>query len=311
MSYDQGDGRSQLFGLGGQGRRYSNGIKLLPIIIGVVALVVFYFSHKQEGPFGRSQLVGMNSQEEMALGAQSFREVLKQSDVIREGPVVESVQRLARQLTAASQQKDVLEFTQLKPVNFEWETRVVRSREVNAFCLPGGKIVVYTGILPVAETESCLAAVMGHEISHALCHHGAERMAQNKMVQIGQMAAAGAAGDMDPQRQQQILGVLGAGAKLGFLLPFSREHESEADHIGLILMAAAGHDPKKAVVFWQRMQKASKGGKPSEFMSTHPSDERRISDLEGLQEEAMQFYNRAPQKQQDRKLPIGMWDRGF
>lgn len=305
----QDDGQQRRSTFGGAGARL--GMRLLPIIIGLIAIAVFYFQHRQPGPFGRSQVVGLSQAEEKALGAQSFQEVLRQADVVPQGPVVDVVKQIARNLIAASQVPEVLEYVQIKPVDFQWEVRVVRSRDINAFCLPGGKIVVYTGILPVAQTEAALAAVMGHEIAHALAHHGAERMAQNKMVQMGQMAAAGAAGN-DPAQQRQVMAVLGAGAKFGILLPFSRSHESEADRIGMILMAQAGYDPKQAIAFWMRMAKATKaGGKPPEFMSTHPADETRIRDLENLQEEAMQFYSRAPRKIPDRRLPLGQWDQGF
>lgn len=294
------------------GARSRLAVRLIPVIIGLVAIAFYYFSHRQEGPFGRGQVVGINPEQEKALGAQSFNEVLRQADVIPRGPIVDSVQGIARRLIEAAQNPEVLKYTHLKPRDFQWEVRVVRSRDINAFCLPGGKIVVYTGILPVAETEGKLAAVMGHEIAHALASHGAERMAQTQMVQMGQGAVAGAMAD-DPARAKQIMGVLGAGAKFGLILPFSRAHESEADRIGLILMAAAGYDPKLAVAFWQNMAKATKGmgGKPPEFMSTHPADETRIRDLENLQEEAQQFYRLARERLPDRKLPLGMWDQGF
>src|SRR5262249_12287130 len=162
--------------------------------------------------------------------------------------------------------------------------------EVNAFCLPGGKIVVYTGILPVAETDAGLATVLGHEISHALAHHGAERMAQQRMVQIGELAATGSLNDMDPQRRMAVLRAINAGAQFG-ILRYSRKHESEADHMGLLLMAAAGYDPHEAIKFWERMEKVSAGArKPPEFMSTHPSHQTRIADLHRWLPEAMKLY---------------------
>jgi len=289
------------FGMAGERR---GGLKLWPILIGVVVIAFTMFQGCQTGPFGRHQFVAFGPKEEAALGAQAFREVLQTADVVQGGPAVEVVRRLAGELASAAAQPDVLEKLQLPRQEFQWEARLVRDKQVNAFCLPGGKIVVYTGILPVAESESPLAAVMSHEIGHALAHHGAERMEQQRLVQIGQMAIAGSVMDMDPAQQRQIMLALGAGAQYGMLLPFSRKHESEADRIGLILMAAAGHHPKHAIELWQRMAKASRGA-PPEWMSTHPGHETRIRDLERLQEEAMPFYERAHQKQPDRPLPLG------
>ncbi len=282
--------------------RGGGGIRILPILIGLVLIGLVALRGCQQGPFGRRQVVGMGPEQEAALGMQAYDQVLRQSEVVDGGPVVDAVKRVAERLIAAAGRRDVAEYTGLQVPKFQWQASVVRSNEINAFCLPGGKIVVYTGILPVAQTDSGLATVLGHEISHALAHHGAERMAQEQMVQIAQGAAAGAIADMDYERQREVLGVLGVGGKFGVLLPFSRKHESEADRIGLILMAAAGYDPERAIEFWQRMSRASRGGQPPEFMSTHPSHSRRIDDLENLLREARPFYD-GSEKQRDEPLP--------
>jgi metalloendopeptidase OMA1, mitochondrial len=279
------------------------GLRLLPILIAVVAIGVMMARGCQQGPFGRKQIVGMGVEQESALGAQAYTQVLSQARVVRNSPVTDVVRKLAEDLVAASRDPEFVRHTGLTPPDFKWDCNVVESKEVNAFCLPGGKIVVYTGILPVAQTENALAAVMGHEIGHALAHHGAERMAQQQIVQIAEGAAVGALSDMDPQKQREVLGVMGVGGKFGVLLPFSRKHESEADHIGLLLMAASGRDPHAAVDFWKRMAQTNRGGQPMEFMSTHPSHERRIADLEALMDEAMAFYDRASPKIPDRPLP--------
>jgi predicted Zn-dependent protease len=164
-------------------------------------------------------------------------------------------------------------------------------------------MVVYTGIIPVCETETGLAVVLGHEIGHALAHHGAERMAQEKMAQVGQLAAGASLSGLDPEQQRQIMGVINAGAKFGVLLPYSRKHESEADKLGLYMMAVAGYDPREAPRFWKRM--AARGGKaPPEFASTHPGHGRRIADLERWLPEVMPLYEAAtPAKGADRPLP--------
>ncbi len=278
-------------------------IHVLPIVVAAVIGLFLVLKGCQEGPFGRHQVVALDSSQEAQLGAQAFRQVLQQSDVVEEGPVVDAVQSVAGRLEKATSNPDVLRALRLKPQNFQWKVRVVRSRQVNAFCLPGGKIVVYTGILPVARTEAGLATVLGHEIGHALAHHGAERMAQQQLLQLGQQAVASSLGDMDPEKQREILGLLGAGSKFGIELPFSRKHESEADHIGLILMSAAGYDPHEAIRFWERMEKAGDGRQPPEFASTHPSHERRADALKRWLPEVLPLYDKSNQVDGDPLLP--------
>jgi predicted Zn-dependent protease len=190
----------------------------------------------------------------------------------------------------------------LKPQRFEWEFRVIESKQVNAFCLPGGKVVVYTGILPVCEDEDGLATVMGHEIGHALAHHGAERVARQRLEQIGQVSVAGSLGNMPPEKRVALMVALGAAVQYGESLPFNRSQESEADHIGLLLMATAGYDPKAAIPFWQRMAKLG-GRRPPEFMSTHPGPEHRAQALEGWLPEALVLYRRSDPQNGTRPLP--------
>src|SRR5262245_49053106 len=289
-------------GLGGFPLRI--GIRLLPLLLAGLVAAFLAARGCQEGPFGRRQIVALGPQEEKQLGLQAFQEVLGESDVVRGGPVVDAVRQITQRLVGAVRNPEFLRITQLRqPPDFEWDVRVVRSQEVNAFCLPGGKMVVFTGILPVAETHAGLATVMGHEISHALSHHGAERMAQTQIVQVLLGGAAGSLGDMDPQQRQQVLQVLNAGAKFG-ILRYSRKHETEADHMGLFLMAAAGYDPQETVKFWERMQAATKrGGQPPEFMSTHPSHETRIHDLTGWIPEARPLSKANPAPAGDERLP--------
>jgi metalloendopeptidase OMA1, mitochondrial len=273
-------------------------LHLLPLLIGLIAIGAVAMKGCQQGPFGRRQVVALNSQEEAALGAQAFQKVLAESTVVSNGDIVRAVDRVGKRLEASAANPDVLQALRLRPQEFDWEIKVIRSDQVNAFCLPGGKVVVYTGIVPIAKTEAGLATVMGHEIGHALAHHGAERMAQQQMVAIGQQSVAGSLSDMDPRNQRAVLGLLGAGSQVGFLLPFSRKHESEADHIGLLLMAGAGYDPHQASAFWGRMEEMAGSRKASEFMSTHPSHEHRARDLEAWLPEALPLY-RASKKAPD------------
>lgn len=281
-------------------------MRLAPLAIAGLVAAVVAWQGCQEGPFGRRQIVALNEQQEQQLGLQAFQEVLGQADVVRDGPAAGAVKQITRRLVQATTHPEFLRVTQLdKPPDFQWDVRLVRSKEVNAFCLPGGKMVVYTGIMPVANTHAGLATVMGHEISHALAHHGAERMAQTRIANILMGGAAASLSDMDPGQQQQVMQVLNAGARFG-ILKYSRKHESEADRMGIYLMAAAGYDPRATVTFWERMQAATKGGGGTpEFMSTHPSHETRIRDLTSWLPEAEPLYRSNPAPDGDRPLPTG------
>ena len=175
---------------------------------------------------------------------------------------------------------------------YKWEFNLVESEDVNAWCMPGGKVVVYTGILPVTKNETGLAVVMGHEIAHAVAEHGNERMSQGLLAQLGGMALSEALSKESEKTRALWSTAYGLGAQVGVLLPFSRTQESEADHLGLVFMAMAGYDPKEATLFWQRMSAKSGGGAPPEFLSTHPSDETRMANLQRLVPEAMQYYKK-------------------
>jgi len=176
--------------------------------------------------------------------------------------------------------------------NYDWEFHLVENDEVNAWCMPGGKVVFYTGILPYTRDETGMAVVMGHEIAHAIAGHGNERMSQALIAQMGGMALSKALEEKPKETQALWMSAYGLGAQFGVLLPYSRLHESEADHLGLIFMAMAGYDPETAITFWERMS-AAKGGKSiPEFMSTHPADETRIKNLTSLLPEARQYYKK-------------------
>jgi predicted Zn-dependent protease len=173
--------------------------------------------------------------------------------------------------------------------DYKWEFNLVEDPLVNAWCMPGGKVVVYTGLLPVAQDETGLAVVLGHEIAHAVANHGNERMTQGLLLQLGGMAISEALKKKPEETRNLLLLAYGVGANIGVILPYSRMHESEADHLGVIFMAMAGYDPRRAVDFWKRMA-ASSQGEPPEILSTHPSNQTRIDNLNNLIEEAMKYY---------------------
>ncbi len=278
--------------MGQQGSR--RGLKLWPILLFGLYFGYYYFSHSNEASFtGRKQLLDSSAQEEAALGLQSYKEILSQSQVVRTGKLPEEVQAIAQRLVAAAPKVEkYLAETENTPAEtdwsaYQWQVSLIQSDQVNAFCLPGGKIAVYTGIIPVAKNDDGLAVIMGHEIAHALLRHGGERMAQQKLVQIGSIAASMSTGDMDPGQRQMVMAAIGAGAQYGLILPFSRSHESEADKVGLLLAAAACYDPHEAPKLWERMAEMGKQ-KPPEFMSTHPAEGTRIQQLNAWMPEAMQ-----------------------
>jgi predicted Zn-dependent protease len=254
----------------------------IPLILAAVFAAFQYFgAEKTTNPeTGKTARVGMSVDQEQALGFQSYREVLAQSEVVPNGPEHDQVVRVAQRLIDA---------VGAAGKNFDWDVSLVRSDQANAFCLPGGKIVVYTGILPYTRTEAALAAVMGHEMAHAIARHGAQRMLRTNLAQTVMAGAQFSFTDMDPRQRQMVIAALGAGAQYGIILPFSREHESEADAMGLMYMARAGYDPREAITFWQRMEQSG-GDQPPEFMSTHPSHETRIARLEQLLPKALEAY---------------------
>ncbi|MBA3706678.1 MAG: M48 family metallopeptidase [Bacteroidetes bacterium] len=173
--------------------------------------------------------------------------------------------------------------------DYQWEFNLVNDKAVNAWCMAGGKVVVYTGLLDVTQTETALACVMGHEIAHAVARHGNERMSQGLLVQLGGVALSVALSEKTQLTQDLFLQSYGIGSQLG-MLKYSRTHESEADKMGLVFMAIAGYNPQEALAFWERMAQASSGNKPPELLSTHPSDETRIADIKAFLPEAMKYY---------------------
>lgn len=278
--------------LGGRGRRQmgrqtlgrrGGGFRWKIMLLFALGAGVYYMANQKSVPFtGRKQLRTMKPAAEMQLGLQSYQQILADSNVRTSGPIVDKVRQIGINIARAAAPEDP---------GFDWDFNVIDSDQVNAFALPGGYTAVYTGIIPVAANDDGLAAIMGHEIGHALAHHGAERMAQQNLQRIVGAGVAMGAGGMDVGAQRAVMGVFGGVSKYGFALPFSRSHESEADYIGLILMARACYDPREAPKLWARMKEASGGGGPQEFASTHPSPETRIADFNRLMPEAIDIYN--------------------
>jgi metalloendopeptidase OMA1, mitochondrial len=253
----------------------------------------------------RWQLLMVPQSYEANLGTQAYQDVLHDPKVkIDENPAeVAPVERVAGRIIEAAKRSKYAEAANA----FKWEVSVIKDDATkNAFALPGGKIAVYTGIFPVADNESGLAAIVGHEVVHALARHGSERMSQGILAQIGLVGASIALGTQgfSPLTSQAAMSALGVGAQVGVLLPFSRAHESEADYIGLLLAADAGYDPHEAVRVWERMQQSG-GHEPHEFLSTHPGHETRIKRLSEAMPEALAHYEQANKAPVAQLPPIG------
>jgi metalloendopeptidase OMA1, mitochondrial len=291
------------------------------IIVGLVGLFIYWQMNQTEVPFsGRKQLNTMSLQEEVKLGQQSYVQILSQeqqqgNEVLcasergcagEDEEVTRNVRAIGKRLQAAAIELESdlraqgYTFTPVAD-QFDWTYYVVNSDTPNAFCLPGGYVAVYTGILDITgngdgkvtlddlDDPDKLAVVMGHEIGHALAHHGAERMSQQKVMQMGQMAVGVGLGDMDPGQQRAIMQAFGVAAQ-GTVLKFSREHETEADKIGLDLLVRACYDPREAPELWERMGKLNEGQSPPEWMSTHPASATRAENFRQWMPDAIVQY---------------------
>ncbi len=233
---------------------------------------------------GRRQLMLVTPEQEQALGLDAYRQILADEKISNDPYMTGILRRVGERIAVVADRPD-----------FEWEFNLIESEQVNAFCLPGGKIAVYTGILPIMKNEAGMAAVIGHEVAHAVARHSGERMSQHlSAAVIGELLAIGMQ-DASPGVRETALQAFGVGTQVGVLLPFSREHESEADVMGLMYSAKAGYDPHEAVRLWERMKEAA-GKKPPEFLSTHPSEDRRIGELQDLMPKALKAYEAAPEQ---------------
>jgi predicted Zn-dependent protease len=239
---------------------------------------------------GRSQLSLVSGSEVNNMSFNAYRDFMSKHKVSNNAAQTQQVKRVGQRIQVAVTQYFLQQGMASRLEEYKWEFNLVEDREVNAWCMPGGKVVVYTGILPITKDENGLAVVMGHEIAHAVANHGNERMSQGLLVQFGGMALSQALAQQPAATQSLFLGAFGVGSQVGVLLPYSRLQESEADRLGLIFMAMAGYDPNGAVGFWQRMRQSQKGSAPPELLSTHPADDTRIENLRSYMPEAMGYY---------------------
>lgn len=245
----------------------------------LATVLIFTLSCTTTPVSGHKALLLTSSATENQQGEEAYKEILTKEKVVTGTAQAKMVEEIGKRIAAVANQPD-----------FQWEFKTLQSNEPNAFCLPGGKVAVYTAIFQYAKNEAGLATVMGHEIGHAIARHGGQRMTQ-QMITSGLLAGAGltAFSKMDPTKKAIAMAALGAGVTYGITLPFSRGDETEADEIGLVLMAKAGYDPREAVNFWDRFSQA--GGKaPPEFMSTHPNSEKRREHLRSLIPKVMGDY---------------------
>jgi predicted Zn-dependent protease len=243
---------------------------------------------------GRRQLSFVPSSLVTSMSLQEYGQIISQSKLSTDAQATALVKRVGAKIVQAVEAYAKTHGEKDPFAGYQWEFALIEDKQVNAFAMPGGRVVVYTGILPTTRDEAGLATVLGHEIAHVFAGHGRERLSQSLLTQMGEVGLSAALQKQPEQTRSLFLGAYGLGSQVGFLLPFSRVQENEADHLGLIFMAMAGYDPHVAVGFWERMATSSKGqAKPPEFLSTHPADATRIRNLQELIPEAMEYYHPA------------------
>jgi predicted Zn-dependent protease len=257
----------------------------------VIFVLVFFAPACTTVPItGRSQFNIVPDQSMLSMSFQQYDQFLKENKLSTDPAKTRMVKNVGQKISRAVEQYLIQNNMGNEIKNYSWEFNLIESDDINAWCMPGGKVAVYTGILPVAQNDSGLAVVIGHEIAHAVAKHGNERMSHGLAVQMGGIGLSAALSSYPQQTQELLMAAVGAGAQVGFMLPYSRLHEREADELGLIFMAMAGYDPNHAIGFWERMSQKKTGGAPPEFLSTHPSDAARIQNIRALIPKAMTYY---------------------
>jgi predicted Zn-dependent protease len=261
-------------------------------IFAIIVLASLFSGCTQNLVTGRKQLSLVSETELQSMAKQEYKTFLGANSVVSasNNKDAEMVRRAGTRIASAIKsyydkkgQTSVLE-------GYQWEFNLIDDKQANAWCMPGGKVVVYTGLLPITQNEAGLAIVLGHEIAHAVAQHGSERMSQGLLQQLGGVALQIAVANKPAETQNLFMTAYGVGSNVGVMLPFSRKAETEADKFGLYFAAMAGYNPQEAIPFWQRMAAASGGGKPPEFLSSHPSDETRIAAIKAIMPQALKYY---------------------
>lgn len=251
-------------------------------VISFFIMLLFVLSCARVPYTERQQFMTVSESEDARIGETTFEQIKAESRLSSDPRLNAVIKETGQRIAAAADKPE-----------YQWEFIVIEDKSANAFALPGGKVAFYTGIMPVARDEAGIATVMGHEVAHVLARHGAERLSQSQILNIGQAALMVALIGKSPVATEAVMQAYGLGAQVGVLLPYSRKHEAEADKIGLILMAKAGYDPRQSVEFWKRMSEQFKGPRAPELLSTHPNDQSRIEELEAFIPTAMEYYNDA------------------
>ncbi|MGQ3684394.1 MAG: M48 family metallopeptidase [Candidatus Loosdrechtia sp.] len=260
----------------------------------VAILIVLFLVSCAEVPItGRRQLAFIPQSQLLVLSTDQYNNLIRASKLSQDPVKTQMVRNVGQKIASAAEQFMRENNMEQELKNYQWEFNLIEDdKTINAFAMPGGKIAVYTGILPITRDEDGLAVIMGHEVAHAIANHGGERMSQLLLVQLGGVALSTALSTNPGLTGELLMAAYGAGTEVGVLLPYSRRHELEADRIGLILMARAGYHPQSAVHFWERMRDLEGREAPPEFLSTHPAPERRIRDIRAHVTEAMKYYNK-------------------
>ncbi len=241
---------------------------------------------------GRKQLNLVPASTVQSMAFSEYKQFLSENKLSADTANTQRVRTVGARIQKAVESYFASQNQSNRLAGYQWEYNLVENKEINAWCMPGGKVVVYTGLLTVATTDTELAVVMGHEIAHAVANHGGERLSQGLLVQLGGMGLDYAIQNKPEATRQLFTQAYATGSNVGVLLPYSRLHENEADRLGLIFMAMAGYDPHTAVSFWQKMSASNKGTKPIEWLSTHPADSTRIRNIQAQLPEAMKYYKK-------------------